>query len=327
MKNEQGIIHVCRIHSDGRGEMINPNEVQNTIRNKDQLLWIHMDSTHRESSLWLETYAKLDPIVIRAMLSRESETRPRIMVRDDGMMIILRAMNLSESAEPEDMISLRMWINSNTVITARERDIQAIEDIMVLIKEDQGPKCPTHFLTMVTNRLFARMEPFIDDLEAKISKAEDQIVIESELANVEDEAIVRKKTAIFTRNVVPQKHVLEQLLLADFCWVTDDHRGQINESLDRVTRYVEELSELRERAKIINEEINNAHARRLNEITYMFSIAATVFLPLSFLTGMMGINIGGMPGVDNSSAFWLFSGLCVLIVMIQVLVFKKKKWF
>ena len=101
----------------------------------------------------------------------------------------------------------------------------------------------------------------------------------------------------------------------------------LNEALDRVTRFTEELHEIRDRAQILNSELNNAEAQRLNKITYMFSVVATIFLPLGFLTGLMGINIGGIPGVNQGDAFWWFAGACVVLGSVQVFIFKKLKWF
>jgi zinc transporter len=66
---------------------------------------------------------------------------------------------------------------------------------------------------------------------------------------------------------------------------------------------------------------------RLNRIADLFSVAATIFLPLSFLTGLMGINIGGMPGIEHQWAFWLFTAMCIGLVVVQIALFRKKKWF
>jgi zinc transporter len=135
------------------------------------------------------------------------------------------------------------------------------------------------------------------------------------------------RTAIFNRYVIPQKKVLETLLSCNQPWLTEEHKEHLAESLDRVTRYVEELNELRERSQILNDELNNAHGRRLNDITYIFSVAATVFLPLSFLTGLLGVNVGGIPGIESTNGFWVFTGLCIAIIIAQVALFKKLKWF
>ena len=63
------------------------------------------------------------------------------------------------------------------------------------------------------------------------------------------------------------------------------------------------------------------------DASYIFSVVATVFLPLGFLTGLLGVNVGGVPGLENDNGFWVFVGLCALIVVVQVALFKKLKWF
>jgi zinc transporter len=59
---------------------------------------------------------------------------------------------------------------------------------------------------------------------------------------------------------------------------------------------------------------------------YILSIISAVFLPLSFLTGLLGINIGGIPGAQNDNAFYIFTTILILIVTAQFMIFKKKKW-
>ena len=287
--------------------------------------WTHVCAVHQQTPIWLKEQHALDSIVIEALVA--AETRPRILVRSDGIMIILRGMNLHAGADPEDMISLRVWLDEHRVITARRRDIVAIEDVVDLIGEGHGPQTPGDFLVTVAERLFARMEPVLEDLEESLSKAEEQLVLGNvdEIATVL--AVVRKRTTIFTRYVVPQRVVLEGLLNTDVDWLTGEHKEVLNESHDRVIRYTEELHEIRDRAQILSSELDNAEAQRLNKITYMFSVVATIFLPLGFLTGLMGINIGGIPGIDQGDAFWWFTAACVVIGSLQVMIFKKLKWF
>ncbi len=60
---------------------------------------------------------------------------------------------------------------------------------------------------------------------------------------------------------------------------------------------------------------------------YVLSVIAAIFLPLGFLTGLLGINVGGIPGADNPEAFWLFGAGLFCLVLIEVFIFKKLKWF
>ena len=66
---------------------------------------------------------------------------------------------------------------------------------------------------------------------------------------------------------------------------------------------------------------------KLNKNMYVLSVISAIFLPLGFLTGLFGINIGGIPGVEDPNAFWVFSGILVVIVSLQIWIFKKLGWF
>lgn len=110
-------------------------------------------------------------------------------------------------------------------------------------------------------------------------------------------------------------------------WLDQMHKRRLQESLDRIVRYLEDLDAIRERAQIVKDELSNALADKMNKNMYVLSVIAAIFLPLGFLTGMLGINIGGIPGADNPWAFYIFTGILVGLVGLQTLVFKKLKWF
>ena len=194
--------------------------------------WTHVCASHQQTPVWLKEKHALDSIVVEAMVA--AETRPRILIRSDGIMLIFRGMNLHPGADPEDMISLRVWLDDHRVITARRRDIVAIADVVNLIEKGHGPETSGDFLVTIVERLFARMEPVLEDLEETLSKAEERLVL-GEVGEIATAvAVVRKRTTIFARYVVPQRAVLEGLLNTDVGWLTTDHKEVLNEGLDRV---------------------------------------------------------------------------------------------
>lgn len=300
-------------------------EDSEAFKSYNGILWLHMCAIHPDTREYLNNESGLDELVINALLAEE--TRPRILVRKEGVMVILRAMNMHNKETPEDMISLRMWIESKRVITTRRRDILAIEDVKRAIEQDKGPKTSGEFLTMITNRVYARMEKHIENLEDCVSRVEEFVALRNIDDVTENIGQIRIRTATFRRYITPQKKVLEELIKAKFSWLSEENIKHLVESHDRVTRYIETLNDIRDRAQIINDEIDKFNDAKLNSMTYMFSVAATIFLPLSFLTGLMGINIGGMPGIDRTEAFWIFTILCIIIAALQIIIFRKLKWF
>lgn len=292
----------------------------------DQLAWVHLDAHNKNTHTWLEEeLSYLDPFVVSALLAEE--TRPRITEIGDGALVILRGVNLNEDANPEDMVSIRMWIDSQRIISVRRRKLKAIVDINERIKAGKAPVDAGHFLTMLITKLFERMEPVITDLDDRTDDLEEQILEKADLSLRENIIDIRKKAIILRRYIAPQKDAIGQLRISDISWVLPAHKRQLQENFDRVLRYVEDLDAIRERAQIVKDELANILSDRLNKNMYVLSVIAAIFLPLGFLTGLLGINIGGIPGADDTGAFWIFCGLLAIIVAGQVYIFKKLKWF
>lgn len=110
-------------------------------------------------------------------------------------------------------------------------------------------------------------------------------------------------------------------------WLSQPQRYQLQESQDQVIRYIEDIDALRERAQIVKDELSNALSDEMNRNLYQLSLITAIFLPLGFLTGLLGINVGGVPGAEAPTAFWVFCGMLTLIVGLQLAVFRRLRCF
>jgi len=241
--------------------------------------------------------------------------------------LILRGANLNENAEPEDMISLRIWIDPHRIITMRRRKLKAVQDIKQKLETGAGPTDAGDFLATLTLRLFERMEPVIVDLNERVDDVEERILEDPEPEERSEIIDLRKMAIILRRYILPQREVITELRNCEQAWLETHHRRHLQEAHDRVTRYSEDLDMVRERAQIVKDELSNMLADKLNKNMYILSVIAAIFLPLGFLTGLLGGNVGGIPGADDHNAFLIFCGLLVVIVAFQILIFKKMKWF
>ena len=176
-------------------------------------------------------------------------------------------------------------------------------------------------------RLFKRIEPVLTELDNTTDNIEEALLESFDISLRESIIGVRMQAIMFRRYMIPQRDAIDQLRMADLSWLKNDHRRHLQENYNRVTRYVEDLDTIRERAQIVKDELANMLTDKLNKNTYMLSVIAAVFLPLGFLTGLLGINVGGIPGSDNDYAFAIFCSFLVAVVGIQIIIFKRLKWF
>lgn len=319
------ILYAHKLDRKGGARNLAPDEIKSCLADED-LVWIHLDAGHDGAENWLKEYMpELDSLTLNALL--EVETRPRASIDGDNALVIFRGVNLNENAEAEDMISIRMWMTERTIISTRLRKLKAVQDMRDKLEKGSGPKSSGDFLTMLSTRLFERMDPVITELDEETDQIEEAILDNPDITKRRAIIDMRRKTIELRRYIAPQKDVLAALRLSELSFINDKNRRQLQENQDRLMRYVEELDSVRERAQIIKDELVNALSDIMNKNMYVLSVIAAIFLPLGFLTGLLGINVGGIPGADDPNAFWIFIGMLTALVAMQIALFKKLKWF
>ena len=289
------------------------------------VLWLHFVLTDPEVEDWLRNHSGLNPLVADALLA--PETRPRASAVGEGLLVSLRGINLNPESDPEDMVSIRIWAESSRVITTRRRDLQSVQDIVQQFEQHRGPRGTAEFLVNLTSQIIWRMGDTVEGVEDRIDYLEDQVLAEAATTLRLDLANVRRQTISLRRYLSPQKEALGRLMVEQMSWLEDTQRLRLREVSDRLMRYIENLDEVRDRAAVTQEELMSRVSEQLNSRMYVLSVVAAIFLPLGFFTGLLGINVGGIPGVDNPNAFWTFGVILVVIVISQVTLFKFKKWF
>jgi zinc transporter len=109
-------------------------------------------------------------------------------------------------------------------------------------------------------------------------------------------------------------------------WLRVDDKAYLREVSDRTTRFVEDLDAARERAGVVQDELNSRISDQMNRTMYLLTVVAAVLLPPSLLTGLLGVNVGGMPGAENPLSFAIVVALIIALGVIEVAVLRHLKW-
>jgi zinc transporter len=283
--------------------------------------WRHFDLAGEGVRDWIAS--QTDPLVADA-LTRE-DTRPRCTPHSDGLIVILRGVNLNPNSDPEDMVSIRLFVTETRIISTRIRKLMAVTRIREDIDAGRAPADPGQFLARLGQGLTERMDPVVCDLADRIDALEEQsldrtVGLRRELADI------RRTTIVLRRYIAPQKEALWKLAQGHGAVVSGPVLSALRETGDQVTRLVEELDAVRERSAILNDQLTDKRAEEMNATMLLLSVVAAIFLPLGFLTGLLGINVGGMPGADSTLAFWIVCAACLGIGATLVWLFRRRGW-
>jgi len=320
MNEDDGLIWAYRVDATGQGEQIGWDELDEA---DGAFLWMHLDFREANAERWIRERSGLGEIEIEALLA--DETRPRSTRMEHGDMIVLRGVNLNPGADPEDMVSVRFWVEPNRVITVRRRRLLALQDVREELVRGRGPKSVGEFVADAASRLVERMGGVLTDLDENLDAVEESG--EGSTTHKRRQLLdLRREAIALRRYLAPQRDALARLATDRIEWLGDRERLQLREVLDRTTRFVEDLEEARERAAVTQEELAGRLAEQLNQRMYALSIVAGVFLPLSFATGLLGINVAGIPGAEISWAFGAVCGGLVLLGVGEIALFRKLGW-
>ncbi|OGT30647.1 MAG: magnesium transporter CorA [Gammaproteobacteria bacterium RIFCSPHIGHO2_12_FULL_35_23] len=320
---EESLITAFILDGKGGGKKINWESVNKWTPDQG-ILWVHLNYEAKRTKQWFKKSSGLDRIAVSAMLAEES--RPRCVVSPQGLLLFLRGVNLNPGQEPEDMVSIRIWIDQQRIITTRRRKLLPVQDICSLLETGNGPKTTTEFVLMLNDSLLHRIVEVMDDLDEQVAQLEEQVMVsESHLLRPKISDI-RRQVVLIRRYLAPQREALYRLQVEETPLLNRSDQLHIREATDRIIKCIEDLDAARDRAAIVQEELASRLSEHMDKRMYLLSLVAVIFLPLSFLTGLLGINVGGIPGANDQWGFSIVCLILAIIILLMFLVFRYKKW-
>ncbi|XQF93133.1 zinc transporter ZntB [Pseudoalteromonas espejiana] len=319
-----GLLHALVLDEKGGARAIENTRDLNNWQPSQGKLWIHMDYSQTEAVQWLKAQSHLTDFELESLIA--DETRPRLTPTINGHMLFLRGVNLNPAQSPEDMVSIRLFISESVVITTRKRRLLSIQDILAELNANKGPSSISELVCSITQKLTSRMQTVIDSLDETLDEFEEEIDEPSKKFDNQGLSQLRRQTIALKRYLKPQKEALTLMVNNQYLWLLDDDKAKLNETTNLLIRYLEELDSAIERAQIIQQTITNQVSEQLNQRMYVMSVVAALFLPLGFLTGLLGVNVGGIPGTENPYAFSAFVIFLIVLTGGIGVYFKNKKW-
>ena len=289
-----------------------------------ELIWVHLMSNDEQAQSWLGETAGLPDYVVDVLTTTES--RPRCDALGDGAFLNLRGRSNEAMTASDPLASVRIYAIAGRVYSVTRRSLTAVDDV---VKSVEGGTIadPGDLIAEFASAITEELDPEVGELGDELDDCEADLDADKVFELRRKVTKVRSTAIGYRRFVQPQRAALEKLAALPCDWLHDDDRLHLNSAADRAARMAEELEAIRERSALMHEALTDLRAEQIDSRSLLISIVALIFLPLTFLTGLYGMNVEGLPFAKEPWAFDVIGGVCIAITVGIIGYFSAKRWF
>lgn len=314
---------ILRLNKKGAAAPIHSSEYQDLSASDDSILWIKCvlcDST-------ADSLRKLNVIsseYINILCAKD--TRPRSFIANDCLIGNYRGVRQKENSGKKtkaEWVSSRVFISKNVIVTVRTCAQLSVHNIEEKLLANMGPTSSAEFFVSLLTGLNEEISDVVCSFDADID------CLASTLSDNSDYRAVlsrlRRRVIVLRRYLVPQRDAILTLQTEKLSWFSQGDCMHIREISDSILRIVEDLDAERDRMAILHEELFAKSQENLNKKMYVLAMVAVIFLPITFITGLLGINVDGIPGSQYIHGFWVVCLILLFVFICQLVYLRRKK--
>ncbi len=293
-----------------------------------QPIWIHIDYKDEDNLEWLHSL-KFDETVLENLI--DADTSPRCFRHGKGFVMVMRGVN-PRKGEEDDMVALHVWMTKNRLLTLSHRPVEAVAKVLEKLQHKKGPKTVGDCLASLCFEMTKQIEEslldisdIVDDLDERVLEQQGDLRQDKTLR--ENLSQVRHMIVGLRRYILPQRNVIEALEKTTLSCFSEHNVARFREIGRDLTAVIDGLEFARDHSKVTQEELDSQTNINISRTMYLMSLIMVIFTPLTFVTGLLGANIGGIPLNASPYGFITICGVLILIVLLQLIFLKKMKWF
>lgn len=292
--------------------------------------WINIDGIHNIALIKkIGDLFNLDNLVMEDVAN--STQRAKVEEREDYLFIVLKMLNINLISKDITYEQISFIVGEDYLLTFQETPGDVLDSVRARI-ESPNYKMRKKSVGYLTYAILDSIVDYyfmvLDEVEIEIDKLESKVINDSEREDLQSIITLKQKVSTLKRTIGPIRELITRLQtksVAEYLnedikiYLTDlsDHGIIVYDTLDILNTRVTELIQL------YHSTISNG----MNEIMKILAIISTVFMPLSFLTSLYGMNFDNMPELHTGYGYFFLLGAMFVLVLGMIAYFKNKKWF
>jgi magnesium transporter len=326
------VIHVISYGSDKIEEQTveNVDELP-ALLERSRVTWVNIAGLGEAQTLErLREMMGIHPLVMEDVVNVHQ--RPKVDVYDDGMFVVAR-MPVTDGEFPTRQISL--FLKARQLITFQEQPKDCLDPVRERIRRKRGrirTLGPDYLAYALLDAVVDAFFPAIEEYADRLEKLEDDLLSAASESALPRILEVRHELAALRRVIAPMRDTLANLYGDDIEFVGDEIRVYLRDCYDHTLQLIDVIETYREVAGGLLEVYVSAMSQRTNEVMRVLTIFSTIFMPLTFIVGIYGMNFNpeqspwNMPELEWYWGYPFSLGLMAVTTLVLLYYFKRKKW-
>ena len=295
---------------------------------KSTVTWINIDGVHKIKVIEeIGKHFNLHPLILEDIV--DTDQRPKIKDFGDYIFIILKMIYYDKNDNEMKAEQVSLILGKNYVISFQEREGDVFNPIRERIRNNIGRIRKAGADYLVYSLMDAIVDNYfiiIEKLGEKIENLEDKMISRPKPANLRVIHKLRRDLIFLRKSVWPLREVISILQRGESSLILESTNVYLRDVYDHTIQVIDTVETLRDIISGMLDIYLSSASNRMNEIMKMLTIIATIFIPLTFITGIYGMNFQNMPEIK-----WVWGYPIVLLGMliigiVMVIYFKRKKW-
>ncbi len=296
------------------------------LSSRNNLAWVDLEHPSSREFEILKNVFDFHPLALED--SQQPSELPKIDHFDDHIFIVFHKLGYNMKEKEAEMKEYNIFLGKNFIVTVHYFESEDINGIMELYRKNPRlfAKGCDFALHRIIDSTVDKYLPMVNQWDNRLEELEDR-VIEGKRENVMEEILsIKRDIAELKKSVAPQREVINRLTRKDFRFISEKAKVYFTDIYDHINRVYSILEMDRELTAGIFDAYLSVTSHKMNEVMKALTIIATIFIPLTFVTGLYGMNFRFMPEIEWQHGYLMAWTVMIAIAVIMLAYFKKKDW-
>jgi magnesium transporter len=270
----------------------------------------------------LQPLFSMHDLAVEDCLSEE-EQRPKIEIYESHYFIVVNSIRFDD--EEIFLRALNIFLGRHFIITVTKQKINELRTLKPMLWEQEVSQ-PDRFMYLLIDLIVDNYFLVGDRIEVRIEKLEEDILMHTKKSHLNEIIGLRSEILWLKKVLGPQKEVINTLNKRDLRLIDDQLQKYFSDIYENAVKISETFETYRDLMGNLREAYQSSIANRANEIMRVFTAITTVFMPLTVITGIYGMNFDNMPELHTSYGYFVVIGIMVALGVSMFCIFRKKDW-